>query len=274
MREAHAGICGSHQAGPKMRWLLRRHGYFWPTILKDCIAFAKGCQECQAHGPIRHIPNLPMQPIIKPWPFRGWAMDFIGMIHPASSKHHNFIIVATDFFSKWVEAKPLKNVTADKVVKFIYQNLICRFGILECIVTDRGVSFMSIEVVNKMNELGIKWLHSTPYYAQSNGQAEASNKIIINILRKMLESNKRNWHEDLYNTLWAYRTSKRSPTGTTPYALVFGHDVVLPLEINVHSLRIQEQHHLISEDYVQAMWQEHEKLDEARLEFSLISLLE
>jgi hypothetical protein len=117
-----------------------------------------------------------------------------------------------------------------------------------------------------MNELGIKLLHSTPYYAQSNGQAEASNKIIISILRKMLESNKRNWHEDLYNTLWAYRTSKRSPTGTTPYALVFGHDAILPLEINVRSLRIQEQHHLIGEDYVQAMWQEHEKLDEARLE--------
>ncbi|XP_062013814.1 uncharacterized protein LOC133730196 [Rosa rugosa] len=66
MREAHTGICGAHQAGPKMRWLIRRHGYYWPSILKDCIAFAKGCEDCQAHGPIQHIPNIPMQPIIKP----------------------------------------------------------------------------------------------------------------------------------------------------------------------------------------------------------------
>ncbi|KAM5551975.1 hypothetical protein ABKV19_026713, partial [Rosa sericea] len=54
MREVHSGICGAHQAGPKMRWLLRRHGYFWPSILKDCIAFAKGCLDCQAHGPVQH----------------------------------------------------------------------------------------------------------------------------------------------------------------------------------------------------------------------------
>ncbi|KAM5566316.1 hypothetical protein ABKV19_014818, partial [Rosa sericea] len=52
--EVHSGICGAHQAGPKMRWLLRRHGYFWPSILKDCIAFAKGCLDCQAHGPVQH----------------------------------------------------------------------------------------------------------------------------------------------------------------------------------------------------------------------------
>lgn len=66
MREVHLGICGSHQAGSKMRWLIRRHGFYWPTILKDCISFAKGCLDCQAHGPVHHIPAIPMQPIIKP----------------------------------------------------------------------------------------------------------------------------------------------------------------------------------------------------------------
>ncbi|XP_024179271.1 uncharacterized protein LOC112185255 [Rosa chinensis] len=68
MREIHTGICGAHQAVPKMRWLLRRHGYYWPSILKDCIAFAKGCEDCQAHRPVQHVPTIPMQPIIKPWP--------------------------------------------------------------------------------------------------------------------------------------------------------------------------------------------------------------
>jgi ribonuclease HI len=266
MREIHSGTCGSHQAGPKMRWLLRRHGYYWPTILKDCITFAKGCQECQRHGPIHRIPNIPMQPIVKPWPFRGWAMDFIGMISPPSSKQHHFIIVATDFFTKWVEAEPMKHITADKVKDFIFDNLICRFGVPECIITDRGTSFMAEEVVTMTNKFGIKLLHSTPYYAQSNGQAEASNKIIINILKKMVADNPRDWHNELYNTLWAYRTSKRTPTATTPYALTFGHDAMLPMEIFVQSLRVREQHQLIGEDYVQAMWQEHEILDESRLE--------
>ncbi|XP_061993932.1 uncharacterized protein LOC133711866 [Rosa rugosa] len=115
-------------------------------------------------------------------------------------------------------------------------------------------------------DLGIQFIHSTPYYAQSNGQAEASNKVIITLLKKMLAENPRQWHETLYETLWAYRTSKRNPIATTPYALMFGHDAVLHLEINVQSLRVQDQHHLISEDYVQAMWQEHEDLSEKRLE--------
>ncbi|XP_040364382.1 uncharacterized protein LOC121049957 [Rosa chinensis] len=115
MREAHTGICGAHQAGPKMRWLIRRHGYYWLSILKDCIAFTKGCEDCQAHGLVQHVPNIPMQPIIKPWPARGWALDLIGMIHPHSSLQHKFIIVATDFFTKWVEAEPLKEASGTTI---------------------------------------------------------------------------------------------------------------------------------------------------------------
>ena len=88
---------------------------------------------------------------------------------------------------------------------------------------------------------GIKLLHSSPYYAQSNGQVEASNKVILSISRKMLE---------LYHTLWSYRTSKCGPTDTTPYALMFGHDAILPLEIHVPSLRVQEQHQLLGDDYI------------------------
>ncbi|XP_004295616.1 PREDICTED: uncharacterized protein LOC101299459 [Fragaria vesca subsp. vesca] len=265
MREVHCGVCVSHQAGPKIHWLIHRHRYYWPTILKDCIAFAKGCQDCQAHGPVQHIPNIPLQPIIKPWPGRGWAIDFVGIIHPHSSEQHKFIIVATDFFTKWVEAEPLKVASANSVRNFIFRNIISRFGISECIVTDRRAAFMADLVVKYLNDYGIKLLHSTPYYTQSNGQAEASNKIILGILRKMLELNPRVWHEELYHTLWAYRTSKHSPTDTTPYALMYGHEAVLPLEINIASLRVQEQHQLLGEDYVQAMWQELEDLNEHRV---------
>ncbi|KAL6144111.1 hypothetical protein ACLB2K_054806 [Fragaria x ananassa] len=128
-----------------------------------------------------------------------------------------------------------------------------------------GAAFMADSVVKYLNNYEIQLLHSTPYYAQSNVQAEASNKVILGILRKMLELNPRVWHEELYHTLWAYRTSKRGPTDTTPYALMYGHDVVLPLEINIASLRVQEQCQLLGEDYVQAMWQELEDLDEHRV---------
>ncbi|CAL2229074.1 unnamed protein product [Prunus armeniaca] len=100
MGETHEGICGAHQGGRKMCWLIRRYGYFWPTMMKDCIEYSKGCEACQRHGPIQQAPSVPMNPVVQPWPFRGWAMDLIGKIYPASSKQHCFVIVATDYFTK------------------------------------------------------------------------------------------------------------------------------------------------------------------------------
>ncbi|KAI5328220.1 hypothetical protein L3X38_027617 [Prunus dulcis] len=261
MGETHEGICGAHQGGRKMCWLIRRYGYFWPTMLKDCINYSKGCEACQRHGPIQQAPSVPMNPVVKPWPFRGWAMDLIGKIYPASSQQHCFIIVATDYFTKWVEAKPIKTTTSQEIITFIEEQIIQRFGIPESITTDRGSSFISRDMLDMAEAFKFKLLQSTPYYAQANGQAESSNKVIINIIRKMLEKNPKQWHEKLSETLWAYRTSKREATGMTPYALTYGHDAILPMEIAVQFFRIAHQHGLTGEDYSQAMLLELEELD-------------
>ncbi len=266
MGETHEGICGAHQGGRKMCWLIRRYGYFWPTMLKDCIDYSKGCEACQRHDPIQQAPSVPMNPVVKPWPFRGWAMDLIGKIYPASSQQHCFIIVATDYFTKWVEAKPIKTTTSQEIITFIEEQIIQRFGIPESITTDRGSSFISRDMLDMAETFKFKLLQSTPYYAQANGQAESSNKVIINIIRKMLEKNPKQWHEKLSETLWAYRTSKREATGMTPYALTYGHDAILPMEIAVQSLRIAHQHGLTGEDYSQAMLLELEELDASRID--------
>ena len=104
MGEIHEGVCGSHQSAYKMKWVIRRNGYFWPTILEDCFTYYKDCQGCQKFGNVQRAPASAMNPIIKPWPFRGWRIDLIGYIYPLSSKNHKFILVATDYFTKWVEA--------------------------------------------------------------------------------------------------------------------------------------------------------------------------
>lgn len=84
--EVHSGACGAHQAGHKMKWLLFRQGVYWPSMLKDCIEFTKGCQECQRHAGIQHMSASEFHAIIKPWPFRRWALDVVGEIRLASSK--------------------------------------------------------------------------------------------------------------------------------------------------------------------------------------------
>ncbi|KAL6225606.1 hypothetical protein ACLB2K_004455 [Fragaria x ananassa] len=117
------------------------------------------------------------------------------------------------------------------------------------------------------DSLGIKMLHSTPYYAQANGQVEARNKGIINILKKMVQDNPRDWHNLLSETLWAFRTSKRTATGTTtPFALTYGHDTILPVEVRLKSLRFAAQNEMAAEEYTQAMIQELEDLDQETMD--------
>ncbi|KAI5339320.1 hypothetical protein L3X38_018592 [Prunus dulcis] len=138
-------------------------------MMKDCIDYSKGCEACQRHGPIQQSPSVPMNPMVKPWLFRGWAIDLIGKIYPASSKQHYFIIVATCYFTKWVGAKPVKSTTSQEIITFIEEQIIQRFDIPKSITTDRGSSFISGEMLDMVEASKFKLLQSTPYYAKANG---------------------------------------------------------------------------------------------------------
>ena len=98
MGEIHEGVCRSHQSAYKMKWIIRRNGYFWPTMLEDCFTYYKGCQECQKFESVQRVLASAMNPIIKPWPFRGWGIDLIGQIYPPSSKNHKVHIRGNRLF--------------------------------------------------------------------------------------------------------------------------------------------------------------------------------
>jgi hypothetical protein len=137
------------------------------------------------------VPAAMMHHIIKPWPFRGWGMDFIGQIHPSSSKGQRFMLVAMDYFTKWTRVVPLKNMTYKEVILFITEHIIHRFGIPQTLTTDQGTSFVSSQVREFIESYNIRLLNSSPYYAQANGQAESSNKTLIKIIKKKIEDNPR-----------------------------------------------------------------------------------
>ena len=184
MAEAHEGICGTHQSAPKMKWLLRRSGFYWPNMIADCFKYYKGCQVCQKFGDLQLVPAAELHPIIKPWPFRGWRLDFIGEIHPSSSKGHRFVLVATDYLTKWTEVVALKNMTHREVIEFVTEHIIHRFDIPQTLTTDQGASFMSKEVREFAELYRIKLLNSSPYNAQANGQAESSNRTLISLIKR------------------------------------------------------------------------------------------
>ena len=107
-----------------------------------------------------------------------------------------------DYFTKWVEAIPLKTVTSKNMVDFVKEHIVYRFGIPQTITTDQGTMFTSEEFRDFATSMGIKLLNSSPYYAQANGQAEASNQIMITLIKKNIEEQPRKWHSTLNEALW------------------------------------------------------------------------
>ncbi|XP_025628107.1 uncharacterized protein [Arachis hypogaea] len=236
LAKVYEGICGTHQSGKKMKWVINRRRLYWPTIQRDCINYA-----------------------------RGWALDLIGQIHPPSSKGHKFILVGVDYFSKWVEAIPLREVTHNEIIDFIEEHIVHRFGIPQSITTNQGTMFIGKKVMEYAKSRDIKMLSSTPYYAQANGQVEAANKILIALIKKYIGRQPRNWHQTLSQVLWAYRNSPRGSTRTTPYKLVYGHDAVLPIDINLQSIRVARQDEIPVVDYWDSLYDELNELDDERL---------
>lgn len=158
-------------------------------MLKDCIEFVKGCQKCQIHADFQHVPASELHAIIKPWPFRGWTFNLVREIRPALSKSQKYILVGIDYFVKWIEVIPLVNANQEAAINFIQKHIIYRFAIPETITTDQGSIFIGRKMQEFPSEVGIKLLTSTPYYAQENGQVEATNKIIIGLIKKHVGKN-------------------------------------------------------------------------------------
>jgi hypothetical protein len=214
---------------------------------------------------IHMVPTSVMNPIIKPWPFRGWGMDMIGKINPPSSKGHQYILAITDYFTKWVDAIPMKSVTSKDVINFIKEHVIHRFGIPQTITTDGGSVFISEEFRKFAADVGIKLIRSSPYYAQAIGQAEASNQSLIKLIKRKIDEHPRCWHEVLLEALWAHRISCHGAIKTLPYHLVYGQEAILPWEITAGSRCVEFQNDLTAEEYATLMNDNVEDLTELRL---------
>jgi hypothetical protein len=151
-----------------------------------------------------------------------------------------FLITATDYFTKWVEAKALVTIEETDVKSFIWKNVVSRFGAPYAFIVDNGTQFVGGLFTSFCEEHGILLLNSTPHYPPSNGQAEASNKTITYGIKRRLKAKKGLWAEELYHVLWSYRTTPRRATGQTPYAMAFGMEAVIPTELGLPTLRTKD----------------------------------
>ena len=148
-----------------------------------------------------------------------------------------YLLVGTDYFTKWVEAEPLANIKDVDAKRFIWKNIVTRFGVPRVLISDNGFRFDSKTFRSYCGELRITNRYSTPAYPQGNGQAKAVNKFIVNGLKKRLDNAKGKWVEELPHVLWIYRTTPRRSTRKTPFSMTYGAEIVIPLETSFPTLR-------------------------------------
>ncbi|XP_059067908.1 uncharacterized protein LOC131858629 [Cryptomeria japonica] len=168
-------------------------------MFRDAYIHVKECEKCQLFSGKPHLAALPLRLVVIDEPFKQWGIDFIGPINPHSSAGHVYILTATDYFTKWVEAIPTK----------------------------------------KANSEIISLSHSSDYFPQGNGLAESSNNNLITIMKKLVDESAQNWHKKIYEALWANRTTPKRSIGMAPFELVYGVGAKLSLPLELSATKLQ-----------------------------------
>jgi hypothetical protein len=150
---------------------------------KEADLMVKSCDQCQRFSPLIHQPAEQLNPLSSPWPFAQWGLDIVGKF-PVAPGGFKFLITATDYFTKWIEAEPLVRIEDKDVKRFVWRNIITRFGIPYAFISDNGTQFVGDVFTDFCAEHRIRFFNSTPSYPQCNGQAEASNKILLGGIKK------------------------------------------------------------------------------------------
>ncbi|XP_071687624.1 uncharacterized protein [Rutidosis leptorrhynchoides] len=200
VREVHEGTCGMHAGFRTVVGKIMRLGYFWPSMYRDTKEIIKAYASCQRYAPQIHMPAHELIPVMFAWPFYKWEIDLVGPF--PDGKH---LVVAIDFFTKWVEAKPLKSITGIQIVNFVWEKIVCCFGIP---------------------------------HENVNGQVEVTNRDIVAGIRARLDTDRKGWADELPQVLWAFRTTPKGSNRETPFSLIYGTEAVIPAEIVVPTQRV------------------------------------
>ncbi|XP_021723894.1 uncharacterized protein LOC110691280 [Chenopodium quinoa] len=207
LQSLHSGECGNHFGGRNLANKALRMGVL---LAQDVAEFIKKFLACNKHAPLTHQQSEELHPTLTPWPFMKWGIDIVKL--PPSSGQRVYFLAMTDYLSKWMEFEAYKDIISKINTSFIHQkeHTVQIWRTTE-IITDNG-------------------------YPQANAQAESSNKVLINI-KKRLEGAKGKWADELPSILWADRTTPKGATDHTPFSLVYECEAVIPMEVEVPTAR-------------------------------------
>ncbi|VFR03159.1 unnamed protein product [Cuscuta campestris] len=185
MEEIHEGICSAHQGAFTMSRKITLQGYFWPTIIRDYAEYVPKCKVCQEFQKVPGRPATNYTPISTSIPFARWGIDLVGIL-PRGAGNKMYLVVAIDYFTKWVEATPVPTITEEQMRKFVSKQIVCRFGMPQQIITDNGTQFEAKGFNEFLQSWGIKLSYVAVGYPQTNGQVENTNRTIVDGLKKRI----------------------------------------------------------------------------------------
>src|SRR5438034_2526405 len=219
--------------------------FWWKGMYKDIEDYIKRCDSCQSRGNKGGSGYL--NPIKVGEPFERIGIDFVGPLE-RTKKGNKYILVITDYLTKWPEAKAMKEATAKNVIEFIYQEVICRHGCPRVILSDRGTHFRNELVDGLCEKFEIKHKLSSSYHPQTNGLVERFNRTLCEGLAKVTEK-ENEWDKYIESVLFAYRTNKHNTTKRTPFFMVYGREATLPLNDKDQNEEVSEKESLLKRIY-------------------------
>lgn len=204
--------------------------FFWIHMPSETKAYCYSCSECQRfnYGNI-HL-RAPMEPIIVYRPFQIIGIDFIGPFLKTENGYQ-YVVIAIDHFTKFAIGSAMINIDAESTAKFVLNDIICKFGMMENILSDRGANFESHLFQHLCKLLGTNKLRTTAYHPPGNGTTERINKTVKPNIAKYINGDHNNWDEFVQLAISSYNNSIHSSIGISPFEALFGRKPVMVSDV-------------------------------------------
>ncbi|MCO5568771.1 hypothetical protein L7F22_022471 [Adiantum nelumboides] len=223
LKQAHSGQVEGHFSTDKTAKAILVAGIWWSTLFMDTEEYVKRCADYQKTKTPRGRLDIPLRLMMGARAFAKWSIDFVGPIAPPAYRMHaQYIIIAINYLTKWVEAKATSKNDAKMTTQFLYENIFTRYGLPIKIVSNKGTHFINEVIEFLLDEFMVIHKKSPPYHPQANGQAKSTNKILVTILTKIVNDLRADWDQKLHLAIWAYRVAFKTSIGTTPFNMVYG----------------------------------------------------
>ena len=229
LEDLHEGTMSGHLGTEKTLARVKER-FYWPGHYNDVQEWCKTCAVCAARKTPAPKARAPLQSIKAGYPMQIVAMDILGPF-PESPAGNNYILVVADYFSRWTEAFPIPNQEAVTVAKTITEEFFFRFSPPEQLHSDQGRQFESEVISETCKLLGINKTRTTPYHPQSDGLVERFNRTLLAMLAAAAKDHPWDWDKQLRKLCMAYNSSTHPTTGYTPFFLMFGRQVRMPIDV-------------------------------------------